>query len=141
MAWRWPDRKKSSGADWTGFLEQGVRFEGKLEAAGTLRIDSEVKGTLVSHETLILGEHAVVEGEIIGHHVLIDGRFTGNVHARGRVEIRPHAIVAGQIETPCLIVEPGSIFDGECYMPVEKGVAKPIAITVRSAVATAESAS
>jgi cytoskeletal protein CcmA (bactofilin family) len=140
MAWRWPDRKKSESGEWTGFLEQGVRFEGKLEASGTLRIDSMVKGTLVSHETLILGEHAVVEGQIIGHHVLIDGRFNGTIQARGRVEIRRNAIVSGQIETPCLIVEPGSVFDGECQMLVEKEASRSISIPVRSVVATAGAA-
>jgi cytoskeletal protein CcmA (bactofilin family) len=140
MAWRWPDRKKSEGGDWTGFLEPGVRFEGKLEASGTLRIDSVAKGTLVSHETLILGEHAVVEGQILGNHVLIDGRFTGTIQARGHVEIRPNAIVSGQIETPCLILEPGSVFDGECSMLIPKEAAKPITISIRSAVAAAGAA-
>jgi cytoskeletal protein CcmA (bactofilin family) len=137
MAWRWLDRKKTEGSEWTGFLEHGVRFEGKLEAPGTLRIDSAVKGTLVSHETLILGENANVEGQITGNHVLIYGRFTGTVQARGHVEIRSNAIVAGQIETPCLIVEPGSVFDGECQMLTGKESAKPLIIPVRSVVATA----
>jgi cytoskeletal protein CcmA (bactofilin family) len=137
MAWRWLDRKKIEGGEWTGFLEQGVRFEGKLEAPGTLRIDSAVKGTLVSHETLILGENAVVEGEVLGNRVLVYGRFSGTIQARGHVEIRSNAIVSGQIETPCLIVEPGSVFDGECRMITDKESARALTITVRSVVAVA----
>jgi cytoskeletal protein CcmA (bactofilin family) len=137
MAWRWLDRKKIEGGEWNGFLEQGVRFEGKLEAPGTLRIDSAVKGTLVSHETLILGENAVVEGEVLGNRVLVYGRFSGTIQARGHVEIRSNAIVSGQIETPCLIVEPGSVFDGECRMITDKESARALTITVRSVVAVA----
>ena len=58
MALSWLDRKRQDSGEWTGFLEQGVRLEGKLESAGTFRIDCAMKGTLVSEDTLILGEHA-----------------------------------------------------------------------------------
>ena len=60
MAWGWFDRKRQDPAEWTGFLEQGVKVEGRLESSGTFRIDSAIKGTLVSEDTLILGEHSTV---------------------------------------------------------------------------------
>jgi cytoskeletal protein CcmA (bactofilin family) len=132
MGWAWLDRKQSESSEWTGFLEKGVRLEGKLETSGTLRIDSAMKGTLVSESVLILGEHAQVEGEIIGNRVMIMGRFTGTIRATGRVEIHSKAIVSAEIHTPCLVIEPGSIFDGECHLPKSGEEAKPIAIPIRS---------
>lgn len=75
MAWGWFDRKRQDPAEWTGFLEQGVKVEGRLESSGTFRIDSAFKGTLVSEDTLILGEHSTVQAEILGNHVVIAGRF------------------------------------------------------------------
>lgn len=132
MAWAWLDRKHSESSEWTGFLEQGVRLEGKLESSGTLRIDSAMKGTLVSEGVLILGEHAQVEGEILGNRVVILGRFTGTIRAKGRVEIHPKALVSAEVHTPCLVIEPGSVFDGECHLPKPDEAAKPIAIPIRS---------
>jgi cytoskeletal protein CcmA (bactofilin family) len=132
MAWAWLDRKQSESSEWTGFLEKGVRLEGKLEASGTLRIDSAMKGTLVSDGMLILGEHAQVEGEIRGNRVVILGRFTGTIRAKGRVEIHPKALVSAEVHTPCLVIEPGSVFDGECHMPKSDEAAKPITIPIRS---------
>ena len=129
----WFDRKKHDPGEWTGFLEQGVKLEGKLEASGTFRIDSAVKGTLSSDETLVLGEHASVEGTIIGNRVLIAGRFDGVIRARGRVEIQPNAIVTGEIHSPCLVIEPGAIFDGQCHMLAPSEAAKPVTIPIRSA--------
>ncbi len=129
----WFDRKKQESGEWTGFLEKGVRVEGRLECPGTFRIDSALKGTLVSEDTLILGEHATVDGEIIGNHVVITGRFDGTIHARGKVEIQPKAIVTGEIHTPCLIIEPGAVFDGRCHMLAPSQNAKPITIPIRSA--------
>ena len=52
MAWDWFDRKQQDPTEWTGFLEQGVKLEGKLEVTGTFRIDSAMKGTIVSEDTL-----------------------------------------------------------------------------------------
>jgi cytoskeletal protein CcmA (bactofilin family) len=132
MAWAWLDRKQTESSEWTGFLEKGVRLEGKLETTGTLRIDSAMKGTLSSDGMLILGEHAQVEGEIVGNRVIILGRFTGTIRAKGRVEIHPKAIVSAEVHTPCLVIEPGSVFDGECHMPQPSDATKPVAISIRS---------
>ena len=132
MAWSWLDRKKQDAGEWTGFLDQGVRLEGKLEAEGTFRIDSAMKGTLVSRGTLVLGEHAFVEGEILGNAVLIAGRFAGKISARSRVEVQANAVVTGDIETPCLVIEPGGVFDGQCQMPKADEQAFTVAIPIRS---------
>jgi cytoskeletal protein CcmA (bactofilin family) len=133
MAWRWFDRKQQGSTEWTGFLEPGVKLEGKLETTGTFRIDSAMKGSITSEDTLILGEHAVIEGEIIGNRVVIGGRFDGTIQARSRVEIQPQAIVTGQVQTPCLVIEPGAIFDGQCHMLAATEAAKPVTIPIRSA--------
>ena len=116
MPWRWFDRKHQESTEWTGFLEPGVKLEGKLESTGTFRIDSVMKGTLVSAGTLILGEHAAVEGEITGNRVIIAGHFDGTIQATGRVDIQAKAVVAGDIHTPCLVIEPGAFFEGQCHM-------------------------
>ena len=137
MPWRMFDRKQQDSGEWSGFLEKGVRLEGKLESPGTLRIDSHMKGTLASEATLILGEDARVDGEISGNAVIIAGRFDGVIHARDRVEIQAKAIVTGEIQTPCLIIETGAIFDGRCLMPTAKEPAKVITIPIRSAPAHA----
>ena len=129
----WFDRKKQDPSEWTGFLEQGVKLEGKLEASGTFRINSAMKGTLSSDDTLVLGEQATVEGHIHGNFVMIAGRFDGIIHARGRVEIQPNAIVTGEIHSPCLVIEPGAIFDGQCHMLAPTEAAKPVTIPIRSA--------
>lgn len=135
MAISWFDQK---GGDWTGFLDQGVRLDGKLEAGGMFRIDSEMKGTLVSRETLILGEHAVVHGEIQGNVVSVAGRFEGTIRASSRVEIQPKAIVRGEVYSACVIFEPGAAFEGKCHMLTGAGEQRTtVSIPVRSAMSEA----
>jgi len=133
VAWKWSDRKKQQTQDWTGFLDKGVRLEGTLELAGTFRLDGEVKGNVISEQTLILGESAKVEGQIEGNHVVISGRFDGVIFAKGRVEIQPKGVVTGEIHSPCLVIEPGGIFDGRCHMLTSSETAKPLTIPIRAA--------
>jgi cytoskeletal protein CcmA (bactofilin family) len=139
MDWRWFERKHQESAEWTGFLEQGVRLDGRLESTGTFRIDSAMKGTLVSQGTLIIGEHAAIEGEILGNRVIVAGHFSGSIRASGRVDIQAKAVVAGDIHTPCLVIEPGAVFDGKCHMLSPAEAAKPLTIPIRPAAISAAS--
>jgi len=133
MAWKWSDQKDQNGQEWTGFLDKGVRLEGTLELTGTFRLDGEVKGNIISGQTLILGESARVEGQIEGNHVAISGRFDGVIFAKGRVEIQAKGVVTGEIHSPCLVIEPGGIFDGRCHMLTSTEASKPLTIPIRAA--------
>jgi cytoskeletal protein CcmA (bactofilin family) len=140
MVLSWFKGDAQDAGEWTGFLERGVKFDGRLEATGTFRVDAHMKGTLVSSETLILGENAEMEGDIEGHLVIIGGQFHGKIHADSKVQIQPKAVVSGEIYTPCLIIEPGALFEGRCHMlssSTHDASRAPIAIPIRSGVARA----
>jgi cytoskeletal protein CcmA (bactofilin family) len=126
------DKKRSDSGEWTGFLEQGVKVEGRIESSGTFRIDTTMKGTLVSDETLVLGDNAAVEGQISGNNIVISGKFDGVIEARGKVELQAKAIVTGEIHTPCLLIEPGALFDGTCRMLTSSDAGKSVTIPIRS---------
>lgn len=132
MQWRSKGSKKDTQEhEFTGFIDKGVRFEGTLEASGVFRIDAELKGNVISSHSLILGESARVEGQIEGNHVVIAGKFDGVILAKGRVEIQAKGVVTGEIHSPCLVIEPGGIFDGQCHMLASSETAKPLTIPIR----------
>jgi cytoskeletal protein CcmA (bactofilin family) len=135
MAWRWPGGAKSGASDeWTGFIDQGVTMEGTLQVKGTFRIDGNVKGNIISEQTVILGEGAKVEGQIEGNHVVIAGRFDGVIFAKGRVEIQSKGVVTGEVHSPCMVIDPGGIFDGRCHMLGSSDSASaPVTIPIRAA--------
>jgi cytoskeletal protein CcmA (bactofilin family) len=135
MAWPFSDGKRppDSQAEWAGFLDRNVRFEGTLEFAGTLRLEAQIKGNIISNQTLVLGEGAKVEGQIEGNQIIIAGRFDGVIFAKGRVEIQAKGVVSGEIHSPCLVIEPGGIFDGRCHMTSSSQAAKPVTIPFRPA--------
>ncbi len=115
MAWKWLGGSQgANSSDWVGFLDSGVKVEGTLELSGTFRLNGQVRGNIVSQESLILGESARVEGQIEGNHVVVGGRFDGVIFAKGRIEIQAKGVVTGEVHTPCLIIESGGILDWGC---------------------------
>jgi cytoskeletal protein CcmA (bactofilin family) len=133
LAWKWSGKDKGKQNDeWTGFLDRGVRLEGTLELVGTFRLDAQVKGNIISEHSLILGEGAKVEGQIECNHVVISGRFDGVIFAKGRVEIQVKGVVTGEIHAPCLVIEPGGIFDGRCHMLTSSEATRPVTIPIRA---------
>ena len=134
MTWKKSkDARAAESGEWSGFLDKSVRLQGTLEFPGTFRVEGEVKGTIISSQTLMLGDAARVEGQIEGNHIVISGRFDGVIFAKGRVEIHAKGTVTGEIHAPCLVIEAGGIFDGQCHMLAASETAKPLTIPIRAA--------
>jgi cytoskeletal protein CcmA (bactofilin family) len=135
MAWKWPSAAKggTSNEEWTGFIDQGVTLEGTLTVTGTFRINGNVKGNIISEQTVILGEGAKVEGQIEGNRVVISGRFDGVIFAKGRVEIEAKGVVTGEVHSPCMVIDPGGIFDGRCHMLASSDAVASVTIPIRAA--------
>ena len=113
MAWKLSNKPEDGDpGDWTGFLDKTVKMEGTLEVEGTFRFDAQLKGTIISKQSLVVGENARMEGQIEGNHVVVAGRFDGVIFAKGRVEIQAKGVVSGEIHTPCLVIEAGGMFRG-----------------------------
>jgi len=133
MAWKWPGSQNGNGEEWTGFIDRGVTLEGTLQIKGTFRIDGHVKGNIISEQTVVLGEGAKVEGQIEGNRVVIAGRFDGVIFAKGRVEIEAKCVVTGEVRSPCMVIDPGGIFDGRCHMLASSEAATGVTIPIRAA--------
>jgi cytoskeletal protein CcmA (bactofilin family) len=134
MAWKWPSAAKNGNSEeWTGFIDQGVTLEGTLTLKGMFRIDGNVKGNIISEQTVVLGERARVEGQIEGNRVVIAGRFDGVIFAKGRVEIEAKGVVTGEVHSPCMMIDPGGIFDGRCHMLASSDASTGVTIPIRAA--------
>ena len=126
--------EQGNSQEWTGFLDQGIKIEGTLDIAGTFRVDGEVSGTIRCKDRLIVGEKALVEGEIESAIVLVAGRINGIVRTSNRVEIGPSGVIEGEIHTPTLVIEAGGVVEGRCYMKSEPKKAEanaPISLTAQ----------
>lgn len=98
------------------FLGPGSHFEGKMVFDEIVRLDGAFRGEINSRDTLIVGETADIQAEVIVGTLIISGTFRGNIKAVTRVEMRAPAHIEGDVETPSLIVEDGVVWNGHLLM-------------------------
>lgn len=112
--------RRDEKVEFSGFMGEGTNFKGILGFNGTFRIDSEFEGEIVTSDTLIIGESAVISAEITVGTIYISGKVIGNITAKERVEINSSGEVYGNIKTPILVIDEGVIFEGNCSMKKEE---------------------
>ena len=99
------------------FIGADASIDGTIEFKGTIRVDGEVKGKIVSSGgTVVVGEKAAVDAEVHVNAAVIMGKVNGSIKAKERIEVFPPGRVGGDIQSPVVSIEPGGIFNGSCVM-------------------------
>jgi cytoskeletal protein CcmA (bactofilin family) len=108
----------------------GTRIEGNVIFAGGLRIDGEVKGDVRGGEneagTLVISEHARVEGEIAVAHLVVNGTIVGPVHATDFLELQPRSRVTGDVHYASIEMHLGAVVEGRFVHKSTAAEPKPV---------------
>jgi len=107
---------QDSSSQVINIISQGTRIAGDIMAEGDLRIDGFLKGNIRTKGKLVIGSTGAIEGDIDCNFVEISGKVKGKINASDMLSMKSSAMVSGEISTPKLSVEPGSIFSGTCKM-------------------------
>ncbi|GAB4396270.1 MAG: hypothetical protein OHK0053_09940 [Microscillaceae bacterium] len=97
-------------------IGKGARFVGTLELVGNLRLDGQLEGGIVSQARVVLGESALLKGDLKAQNAEISGEVEGTLVIDEILTLKATAILKGDIHCSKLIVEPGARFDGKCNM-------------------------
>jgi len=98
------------------FLGKGADFKGVMSFDGTIRIDGRVEGEIHTTGTLIVGEHAVIQGTVSVGVLMNSGKINGTITAIEKIQILKPGVLVGDIRTPVIAIEEGSRFHGMCDM-------------------------
>ncbi len=127
--------KKKSDMTSTGIINTIIgdnsTIEGILYASDSTRVDGQLKGKILSENTVIIGEHGLVKGDIDAVEILVAGTVYGNLRAKERIEITETGSILGDLVTKTLVIDEGASFKGNCMMEVveEKSAGAPEKIT------------
>ena len=112
----------------------GTTVEGNITFTGGLRIDGEVRGNVCTagdHPgTLVISEHARVDGEVVVPHLVINGTVNGPVRSTDSLELQPRASVAGDVEYNSIEIHLGAIVQGRL---LHRGAATAKAVELKLA--------
>ncbi|MBL7073944.1 polymer-forming cytoskeletal protein [candidate division KSB1 bacterium] len=91
-------------------------IEGNIKVKNSLRIDGQIKGGVISTETVTIGADGLVEGDIQAKEIILGGRVIGNLSSTGRIILENQARLSGDLCTRKLIIDEGAVFEGNCKM-------------------------
>ena len=97
-------------------LADDIEFTGTLKFKNSLKIKGNIKGRIETTGHLIIGREANVSAEIDAGVISISGTVNGRIKAASKIEIFKKSRTSGDIVTPDLQIDPGSLFNGTCIM-------------------------
>jgi len=105
------DRLDSTPAHHAARISASIQIKGHVTGSEDLQIDGIVDGpiSLQGHE-LTVGPSAQLTSEIHAGEVVVSGKVQGNVHARGRVDIKADGSIVGDISSARISIEDGAHF-------------------------------
>jgi cytoskeletal protein CcmA (bactofilin family) len=94
----------------------GTKVNGDMHFSGGLRVDGQIDGNVIANpgkpSTLVLSEHARVDGAINVTHLVVNGVVTGPVHAAEYLELQSKAKLIGDVHYKTLEIQLGAIIEG-----------------------------
>ncbi len=97
----------------TGWLGSSLHVKGDITGTEDLLIDGSVEGLIKLDEwKLTVGATAKLTADINARDVVVYGYVKGNVHAKGRIEIKKDGAVIGNLTTAQIMIEDGADFKG-----------------------------
>lgn len=94
----------------------GTRIVGDVHFTGGLRVDGEIDGSIIATpgkpSTLVLSEHARVNGEVNVTHLIVNGEVTGPVNVAEYLELQSKSKVIGDVHYKTLEIQLGAVIEG-----------------------------
>lgn len=103
----------------SSILGNDCKFTGDVDAKGTIRVDGEFDGKIISTDSVIVGKGGIIRGEIHAAHTVVSGTVEGNIYARKKVELESGSRLIGDVESMSLVIEDGVFFEGKSKMRKE----------------------
>jgi cytoskeletal protein CcmA (bactofilin family) len=95
------------------WLGPGLTIKGQISGAEDLQVECNVDGPIsLGEHRLTVGQSAHVNGEVSASEVVVFGEVKGSLLASGRIEIKKHGSVVGDLTTSRIMIEEGAYYKG-----------------------------
>jgi cytoskeletal protein CcmA (bactofilin family) len=94
-------------------LGSDVEIKGNLKFTGELSFEGKLEGEIHTDGVLILGDTAVITGNINAQSVVVRGKVNGNITAKDKIEIKAKAELFGDLRATKLVIEEGVTYVGK----------------------------
>jgi cytoskeletal protein CcmA (bactofilin family) len=99
-------------------------IEGKITSEGSVRIDGQLNGDVISKGDVMIGPDAKTTGNIDAVNIEISGEVEGDVTATGSFRIYETGMLFGDIRVSSFAIDEGGVFEGLCHINTQ-GIKSP----------------
>ena len=97
-------------------ISTGTVVKGEISSSNDIRIDGTFEGKIKSKGRVVVGEKALIKGDIICSNVDFWGTMEGNFYVKDTLSLKSSSKVKGDLHIKRLQVELDAKFDGTCQM-------------------------
>lgn len=95
-------------------ISAGTVIKGEILSPCDIRIDGTFEGKLQSKGRVVIGETAIIKGDIFCDNLDHWGKIEGNIYAKDTLALKEGCVVNGNLHVKKLSVELGAVFNGNC---------------------------
>jgi cytoskeletal protein CcmA (bactofilin family) len=93
-----------------------TRIEGNVFFSGGLRVDGVIRGNVAALPdqpgTLVISEHARIDGEVEAAHIVVNGTVNGPINASETLELQASSRVKGDVHYKSVEMLQGAVVEG-----------------------------
>ena len=94
-------------------IATGVVIEGVVSSKGDIRIEGEIKGTLLCNAKVVLGRSGSVKGDIESRTATIAGKVEGTICVHEFIHLQESAKIEGDLIYEKIQMDPGAVIAGQ----------------------------
>ncbi len=110
----------SAGVNDVSRISAGSVIKGEITSPNDIRIDGTFEGRIISQAKVVVGEKAIIKGDIICCNADFWGRIDGNFFVKDTLSLKDTCVVEGDLHIRRLQVELDAKFNGNCKMITEE---------------------
>lgn len=121
-------------------ISTGTLIKGEVTSDSDIRVDGSVNGKLFSKGKIVVGETAVLKGDLLCNVVDMWGKMDGDIYVKDVLSVKNSAVINGNIYVRKFQVEMGAQINGSCHMIGEAEFEKFVGSVVSTSVPAAPAA-
>ena len=111
---------ESVGVNDISRISAGSVIKGEITSPNDIRIDGSFEGKIVSQAKVVVGEKAVIKGDIVCSNCDFWGSINGNFYVKDTLSLKATCVVSGDLHIRRLQVDLDATFNGNCKMISEE---------------------
>jgi cytoskeletal protein CcmA (bactofilin family) len=97
-------------------ISPGTHIHGDISSEGDIRIDGTFEGRIYTQGRVVVGEKAVIKGDVVCGNADLWGRMEGDFFIKDTLSLKESSAIKGNLHTRRFQVDLGASFEGSCRM-------------------------